>query len=491
MNIKSVLYVLGLILIFTSFSMALPLGVAWFYQEQEVLQAFFISFLCSLILGLVLFLFYKKDFKPRKLRHREGCAIVTFSWIVIAGFSALPYLLSGSFISLTDAYFEAMSGFTTTGATVMTNIESMPRSILLWRSQTQWLGGMGIILLSIAILPLLGVGGMQLFKAEVPGISVDKISPRISETAKTLWIVYLFFTCLQFLLLILGNMSIYDALCHTFSTISTGGFSPKNSSIEHYNSLYIEVVITVFMLLGGINFILLYKAFHKQFKQIFSDIELRTYFGILGVSILLISGSLYYEELGSGSAHFDSLSHSLRIAIFQVVSIMTTTGFSSVNWESWPVFSQTILFFLMAIGGMAGSTAGGTKLIRLLVLIKHAFKELYQVIHPNAIMTIKIGNRTISREIVQSVLAFFALFLLLVVISTLLLTAMGVDFTTALSATLTSTGNVGPGLNLVGPAHNFAFLPVAGKWILILCMLLGRLEIYTAFVLFMPAFWKK
>lgn len=494
LHFSSIFHVIGLILTFTSLSLVLPLITAFIFGETQAQFAFAVSLVIAAVLGLGLYFPLKPNFDPKLLRQREACFIVTFSWLTLAAMAALPYILTGSFASdlpyawlhsITNAYFEAMSGMTTTGASVVNNIEGLPKSILLWRSETQWLGGMGIILLSIAILPLLGVGGMQLFKAEVPGVSVDKISPRISETAKSLWMLYIILTVSEFILLLFGKMSIFDALCHSFSTLSTGGFSSKNISVEHYSSLYIEMVITVFMFFGGINFVLIFKATQRQFREIFRDVELRVYVILIALVLFLVSLNLVQQ------GNYENLLTAARYAIFQIVSVVTTTGFSSQNWESWPVFSQTLLLAIMVLGGMAGSTAGGAKLIRLVILIKYAIRELHLIIHPRAVISIKLSNHPISREIIRSVLAFFAIFSLILVLSTLALTMMGLDLVTSFSAVLTSISNVGPGLNLVGPGHNFYALPMAAKWILVGCMLLGRLEIYTGIVLFLPAFWKK
>ncbi len=494
LHFSSIFYVIGLILAFTSLSLTLPLITAIFYGENKAMWSFILTMIIGLVLGASLYFPLKPQFNARALRQREACFIVTFSWLVLAMLSALPYLLSGSFNvegpfgplqAFTNAYFESMSGLTTTGASVVNDIQGLPKSILLWRSETQWLGGMGIILLSVAILPLLGVGGMQLFKAEVPGISVDKLTPRISETAKSLWMLYVILTGFEFILLVMGKMPVFDAACHAFSTLSTGGFSPKNISVEHYDSLYFEIVMTVFMFCGGLNFVLIYKAFQGKLLSVISDMEFRVYAFLIFLSLALISTNLWF------SGTYGSILQAARYAIFQIVSIMTTTGFSSQNWESWPAFSQSLLLALMLLGGMAGSTAGGAKIIRLVILLKYAVRELQMIVHPRAVISIKLGEHPVSREIIRSVLAFFAIFSLLLIFGTLALTGLGVDMLTAFSAVLTSVGNVGPGVNLVGAGHNFHDIPILGKWILIICMLLGRLEIYTAFVLLLPAFWKK
>lgn len=493
LHFASVFYVIGLILACTSIGLLLPLVIAFLYQETQGQIAFGITIATSLVVGLGLFFSLKPHFNPRALRQREACFIVTFAWILIAGLAAMPYMLTQSFAAtgplawfeiFTNSYFEALSGLTTTGASVVNDIPALSKSILLWRSESQWLGGMGIILLSIAILPLLGVGGMQLFKAEVPGISVDKLTPRISDTAKSLWLLYVLLTLAEFFLLCY-KMTPFDALCHAFSTLSTGGFSPMAASVEDYHSAYVDYVITAFMFMGGVNFVLIYKLFQGKLKEIWSDLEFRVYGVVILVVGILITGNLLHEGV------FVSAADATRHALFQIVSVATTTGFSSQNWESWPVFSQTLLLTLMIGGGMAGSTAGGAKLIRLVILFKYAWRELQTIIHPRAVISIKLGGHPVSRDVLRAVLSFFTLMSFLLVAGTLSLTAMGVDFSTAFSAVLTSVSNVGPGINLVGPGHNFEALPMLAKWVLVFCMLLGRLEIYTAFVLLVPDFWRK
>ncbi len=493
LHFASVFYVIGLILACTSVGLLLPLITAFLYEEVQGQIAFGITIATSLVIGLGLFFSLKPHFDPRALRQREACFIVTFAWVAIAGLAAMPYMLTGSFVAtgpwgwleiFTNSYFEALSGLTTTGASVVNDIPGLSRSILLWRSESQWLGGMGIILLSIAILPLLGVGGMQLFKAEVPGISVDKLTPRISDTAKSLWLLYVLLTLAEFFLLCF-KMSPFDALCHAFSTLSTGGFSPMGASVEDYHSAYVDLVITAFMFMGGVNFVLIYKLFQGKLRDIWADQEFKVYAVMILLVLGLITGNLLHEGV------FTHAADATRHALFQIVSVATTTGFSSQNWETWPVFSQTLLLTLMIGGGMAGSTAGGAKLIRLVILFKYAWRELLTIIHPRAVISIKLGGQPVSRDVLRAVLAFFTIMSFLLISGTLALTAMGIDFSTSISAVLTSISNVGPGINRVGPGHNFEGLPILAKWILLFCMLLGRLEIYTAFVLLVPDFWRK
>ncbi|MCD6580359.1 MAG: TrkH family potassium uptake protein, partial [Desulfuromusa sp.] len=422
---------------------------------------------------------------PQELTVREGFAVVTFGWTIFAVFGALPYLISGAIVSPLDAIFETMSGFTTTGSTILTEIEALPQSLLFWRSLTQWLGGMGIIVLSLAILPMLGVGGMQLFKAEVPGPTADRLKPRIQDTAKMLWGVYFLLTVVETLLLMVGGMSFFDALCHSFTTLATGGFSTQNSSIAAYNNSYIDGVITLFMILAGINFALHFQVLRGKAKEFFHSEELRVYLGIILVATVIImifnwSGGIYRP-----------FGENLRYSIFQVSSIMTTTGFATADYELWLVLPQYILVLLMFIGGCAGSTGGGMKVARILLLFKHAQVQVFRLIHPRAIRLVKLGNHPVDKDVLQSILGFFALFIGVFVVGSLLVAASGMDLVSAGGAVVACLSNIGPGLGTVGPVDNFAHVPGFGKSVLIVCMLMGRLELFTVLVLFFPSFWHK
>jgi trk system potassium uptake protein TrkH len=397
---------------------------------------------------------------------------------------AIPFLLSDSIPHFTDAYFESLSGFTTTGASILKDIERLPPSILLWRSITQWLGGMGIIVLSIAILPFLGIGGMQLYKAEIPSPVVDKLKPRISDTAKTLWKVYILITALQVGLLLAGGMSLFDAVCHTFCTMPTGGFSPKNASIAHYNSPYFDAVIIVFMLLAGINFSLHYRLLRGESTVFGRDPECRLFLSLVGIFILLVTFDIY------GSV-YDSITTAFRYAAFQVSSIITTTGFVTADYDQWPSLSRNLLILCMFLGGMAGSTGGGMKTMRIMLLAKHAYQEIFRIIHPHAVTTVKLGGKAVPADILSSIWGFFVLYLGIFVISALIMAALGLDVISAFSSVAACIFNVGPGLGSVGPVQNYLHVPFLGKWVLIFCMLLGRLEIYTVIVLLMPEFWRK
>ena len=398
-------------------------------------------------------------------------------------FGALPFSFSGTFPSFTDSYFESLSGFTTTGASVLTEIEGVDKAVLLWRSTTQWLGGMGIIVLSIAILPFLGVGGMQLYKAEVPSPVVDKLKPRIAETASLLWKLYVAITAFQVCLLLLGGMTLFDAVNHAFCTLPTGGFSTKNTSVAYYNSTYIDMVIVFCMLLAGINFSLHYRLINNRKNTYWGDTECRFFLITTAVCVLFVTLDIYgsvYSDIGSA----------LRFASFQVSSIITTTGFATADYEQWPALSQIILFVCMFIGASAGSTGGGIKCMRLWLLLKHAYIELIRIIHPHAVIQMKLGGKPVSQEVMKSIWGFFVLYIGLFVLASLIMASLGLDLVTAFSSTAATIGNIGPGLGMVGPADNYAFINPVGKWVLCMCMLLGRLEVYTVMVMLLPEFWR-
>lgn len=481
MHLRFLFHILGLLNLFFGMTLLLPLLVAVIYREEDA-WAFFFSLVISLVIGGGLFLTMKSP--KREIGHKEGFAIVGLGWLFVAFFGALPYFFSDTLSFFADAFFESMSGFTTTGATVLTEIEKASHSMLFWRCFTQWLGGMGIILLSIAILPFLGVGGMQLYKAEGGGPVTDKLKPRIGETAKILWKVYLLFTVIEIILLRAGGMSFYDAVCHSFSTMASGGFSTRNISVEAYHSAYIEGVICVFMFLTGVNFALHYKCLTGEYRAMLKDDEFKFYSSIVIISIAAIGISLIQAE-GFG------LAKAFRYSTFQVLTILTSTGFSSTNFERWPEFCRYYLFALMFIGGCIGSTSGGIKMLRIHLLFKQGYRELYRLIHPRAVVHVKFNSRKISGEIMDSIWGFFFLYLFIFVLASAMLTLLGMDMLSAATGVATCMGNIGPGLGSVGPYDNFSHLPALGKWVLSACMILGRLEIYTLLVLFIPEFWKK
>ncbi|KAA3606425.1 MAG: TrkH family potassium uptake protein [Calditrichaeota bacterium] len=466
--------------------MVFSLAWAFYFDEKETINAFLWTIGLTLIPG---FLVWKFTPKPEHdLKVREGFVIVALGWILCTFFGSLPFYISGAIPNFTDAFFETMSGLTTTGATILTEIEGMDNGLLFWRSFLHWLGGMGIILLSLAILPLLGIGGMQLYKAEVPGPTKDKVTPRLKDTAKILWQVYLVITIFQAVCLQLAGMTFFDALCHSFGSIATGGFSTKNASIAAFNSPIIEYLLTAFMFMAGVNFALHYKALSTK-KYLLYWFDKETLFYTLVIAFVTIVASLMIALRGDITS-LANLEESFRHSIFQVVSIMTTTGYGTDDFELWPFFPQALLFIMMFIGGCAGSTSGGIKGIRILLLLKHARIELRKLVHPNGVFVVRYGKNTIQPEIVTSVLSFFLIFMVTFVGASLVLAALGLDLLTAFTASIACLASIGPGFGTVGPTENFAHIPMIGKWVLSLCMLMGRLELYTILILFSRTFWR-
>ena len=465
-------------LVITGLSMLIPIVISWSFSEPD-LSGHLQSMIICLVVGIPFWLITRRS---RALNSKDGFAIVSFAWLIVAFAGSLPFYLSGTIPNFTDAWFEAMSGVTTTGATIIGNpttlpnlpngIESMPHGILFWRSFLQWIGGMGIIVFTIAILPLLGVGGVQLFKAEVPGPVADKIRPRVKETAKILWMVYVGFTFLQFLLLGFAGMPWFDSICHAFTTMPTGGFSTQNASIAAYSNPLIHYVIIFFMFIAGVNFTLHFRAITGNFKSYFKDYEFKVYFFILFFATTFIFFNISYSEL--------DLSHNtFRISLFQSLALMTGTGYANANYELWPFFSQLLLFFMMFFGAMGGSTSGGLKIARVILLIKYAASETRRMLHSRAIIPIRIGDRTISDDVIRNTLGFFLIYLSFFVMTALVLTALNFDFLSSLSAAASAIGNVGPAFGAFGPTDNYALLHPIGKWMMTFCMLLGRLEIFT------------
>jgi trk system potassium uptake protein TrkH len=481
MRWRFTLYVVGLLTFFFGLTMMVPLLTSVYFRDTTVIPLL-VAMAVTLMAGGVLFGIFRR-YKTDQINQREGMGIVTLSWMSVSFFGALPFVLAPEGLGFTDAVFESVSGFTTTGASVLTNIEAFPKSLLLWRGFIQWLGGMGIIVLSIAILPLVGVGGMQLYKAEVPTPVPDKLKPRIRETAVILWQVYLLFTAMEVVLLMVAGMSFFDAVCHAFTTLPTGGFSTRNASIAHFQSVPVDVIIIVFMLLAGINFSLHYQLLRGRPLIFWKDAECRFFFCIVAVLVLLVSIDTFGDV-------YDSIFDALRYSAFQVVSIVTTTGYATADYVKWPAMSQLVIFFCMFLGACAGSTGGGMKCLRIMLCIKYGYKELFGLIHPHAVSHIKIDGKPVPREVIHSILGFLALYIGLFVLAAIFLGALGVDFTTALGATASAIGNVGPGFGQVGPVENYAQIPAMGKWLLAWCMLLGRLEVYTVIILLVPEFWR-
>ncbi|WP_053406675.1 TrkH family potassium uptake protein [Persicobacter sp. CCB-QB2] len=479
-HFRSIIHIMGLLLVINSIFMLTALPFSFYFEDDQhwaILMAVLIT-ACSG--GLAFFLTLGRE---RIVKKRDVYIIVTFGWVLMALSATLPYLLSGSIHSLTDAFFECVSGYTTTGASILSDIEAVPPSILYWRSLTQWLGGMGIIVLTVAILPLIGVGGMQLFVAEAPGISADKLRPRITDTAKRLWLIYIGLTATEMVLLRVFGMTWYDALNHSLTTMATGGFSTKNASIAHYPSPWIQYTIVLFMFFAGTNFSMMYFGFQGKLKKVWANDEFRAYF--LSIVILSIISGLYV-----GINVYDDLELGMRDVTFQLVSLITTTGFVSADYTSWAPSLTIMCFILLFVGGSAGSTAGGIKTVRHLILAKNGWLDLKRQLHPAAVIPVRLNGKAVSGEISYTVLAFVIIFLFIFVVGAMLLAMTGLDLLTAMGASATSLGNVGPGIGKVGPVDNFAWLPPAAKWICSVLMLLGRLELFTVLLLFTPFFWR-
>ncbi|WP_094228719.1 TrkH family potassium uptake protein [Methanolobus psychrotolerans] len=478
MRANVVLGVLGPILWLLAGFMVFPLLVAVYYGES--LHIFVFPLIITVLLASFFTLFFKR--KEEEWNLKEGFFIVAFGWLLAAMIYSLPYILEG--VPPINALFESMSGVTATGATALKDIESHSKSLLFWRSMTQWLGGMGIIMLFIAILPKLGVAGRQMFRAEVPILQEEKLRPRIRGTAKILWLVYVVLTATEFIILSIAGLSPYDAITHTFTSISCSGFSPYSDSIAAFGNPLVELVLMVFMFLGGANFALHYKTIFSDRKSLVNDQEFRFYFIIIAVATLLLALMLFSSEVYS-------LADAFRYSSFHVISILTTTGYATADFNMWPDSSRFILFLLMFIGGCAGSTSGGFKVVRLLLLLKHANNALFKAIHPKAVKPIRFNNKIIPEEIISSIVSFLVIYIVIYFASSTLLVFMGMDIITALSASIATLGNVGPGLGLVGPMESFDNIPDLGKLILTANMWIGRLEVFTVMVLLTPAFWKK
>jgi trk system potassium uptake protein TrkH len=480
-NFKQIASFSGLLLIINGIFMFLCLPFSIYYNEP--IYPLGLSGLITLLVGGTIWFFNRKN-ENKELKKKDGYLVVIVGWLTMSLFGTFPFLLSGEISNFTDAFFETISGFTTTGASVLTDIESVSKGILFWRSLTQWIGGMGIIVLAVAILPILGIGGMQLFIAEAPGLSPDKMKPRIKEVAKRLWFIYISLTMLEMVLLMFGGMGFYDAINHALTTMATGGFSTKNDSIAHFDSAYIQYVITFFMFLAGTNFTITYYGLKGKFAKAWSNEEFRNYVIIIITLSVCISFFVF-------SSKWEGFEKSFRDSIFQVVSIITTTGFVSADYTAWAPFLTIIFFLLMFVGASAGSTAGGVKIIRHTLLFKNSFLEMKRQLHPSAVIPVRLNNQAVSRDITYNVLAFVMIYLLIYGVGVFLISFTGVDFDTALGAVATCLGNIGPGLGSVGPVNNFAHITPFGKWLLAALMLLGRLELFTVLMLFNPNFWKK
>lgn len=480
MKLRHLVHVVSLMLMAVSAALAVTAVVAFLYGDGDGV-AFLIATAIPLAIG---YGGYRSTGIVRDLSVREGYAVVAFAWVIIGLAGARPFLLTGVVESPVAAVFESISGFTTTGATVFGDIEALPHGILLWRSFTQWLGGMGIIVLGIAILPYLGVGGMQLFRAEVPGPTPERLQPRIAQTAKLLWYVYAGMTAAQVTLYLIGGLSLFDAVTHAFSTMSTGGFSPKSASIAAFDSAFVQYVTIGFMFLAGVNFALHYRAVSSRGRIYMRDAEFRFYATVLLGAAVLVAGVVLAAGAGEGGGE-----RVVRDALFQVVSIGTTTGFVTRDYELWPLGAQLVLLGLMFVGGMSGSTGGGVKTVRIHVLMRHVVAELKKSVHPRAVVATRVGPKVVGESVLLNVLAFLLLFVILYGAGVLVLALLGNDLPTAVGASAAAIGNIGPGLGEVGAVDNYGWMGGGSHLVLMFLMVVGRLEIFTILLLFHPDLW--
>ena len=479
-HFKAISHILGMLMLLNGLFMACVLPVSWYYGDGDFTSILMSSAICGNI-GLLIWGITRNV--KKELAKRDGYIIVTFGWIILGITGALPFILSETIPSISGAIFETFSGYTTTGASVINDIEALPAGIMLWRSMTQWIGGMGIIVLTVAILPMFGVGGMELFMAESPGPSSSKIHPKITDTAKRLWILYVLLTILETILLKVAGMSWIDAVNHSFTTMSTGGFSTKNASIAAFNSSAIEYIITAFMLIGGVNFSMIYFILKGSFKKVLENEEFKTYLGIVIGFTIVITLALTLNQNSTWEESF-------RKSMFQVVTIVTTTGFSTANYTVWAPFAYLLILFLMFTGGSAGSTAGGVKIVRHIIIFKNGYTEFKRLLHPRAVIPVRLNKRGVDQKTVHNVLAFFFIYIFIFILGALVISAFGHDIVTSAGASIACLGNIGPGIGGVDPSHNFAFFSDGAQLFLSFLMLLGRLELFTVLILLTPAFWK-
>ena len=480
-NFKTVIRIIGILLLLETIMLLVCAGVSLYYREED-LAAFCISAGITAGIGLLLALLGKNG--KHQLTRRDGYVLVSFTWMAFSILGMFPFYISGCIPSITNAFFETMSGFSSTGATILDDIEALPHGLLFWRSMMQWIGGVGIIMFTIAILPIFGVNGLQVFAAEASGPTHDKVHPRIGVTAKWIWSIYAGLTCLLTILLMAGGMDWFDSVCHAFTTISTGGFSTKQASIAYYNSPYIEYVLSVFMFVSGINFMLLLLFFTRKFKKAIHDVELEWYFWSVVFFTVVIAVILYHTQpMGPEEA--------FRQSLFQVVSLHTSTGFATNDYMLWPAVTWGLLTIVMLMGACAGSTTGGLKCIRMVILAKIARNEFKHILHPNAVLPVRLNKQVVPPTIQATVLAFCFIYAVISIISVLIMMSLGIDFLESVGCVISSIGNMGPGLGETGPAFSWNALPDPAKWLLSFLMLLGRLELFTVLLLFTPEFWRK
>ncbi|NLM27107.1 MAG: TrkH family potassium uptake protein [Clostridiaceae bacterium] len=480
MNIRLIIKNLSIVICIEALCMLFPFLIALIYGQNDAM-AFLLSALITFCAGLLML---TTKVKTNNFYTRDGFAVVALSWIFVSVFGSLPFLLSGTIPSPVNAFFETVSGFSTTGATILDNVETLPRGIIFWRSFTQWMGGMGVLVLTAAVLPSAGASFYHVLKAESPGPNPEKLVPKIGQTAKILYSIYIVLTSFLVILLLIAGMPLYDALVHAFATAGTGGFSSKTLSIGAYGSVFIDVIITVFMFLFGINFTLYYHTLKGNFRSFFKNEEFRFYIGLVFASIIAITLNLVLNG-------FYSFGEGLRHSAFQVNSIISTTGYSTTDFNLWPVFSKFILVMLMFIGPSAGSTGGSVKCIRFLLLFKIIKRELAKIIHPRVVHTVMIAGKAVDETTLWGTMAFFFIYIIIFVISSLIVALDGKDLISSVTAVITSIGNIGPGLGIIGPMGNYSGFSDLSKIVLSFCMIAGRLEIMPLLVLFSPAAWKR
>jgi trk/ktr system potassium uptake protein len=493
LNYKIIFHFLGLLSLFNGGFMLLAALMSLIYKDGVTSQITYAGLIVILLGGLTMLATRNPN---KEMGKREGYIVVAFGWLIMSLSGTLPYIFTETIPNFTNAFFETMSGYTTTGSTILNDIEVLPEGVLFWRSLTHWIGGMGIIVLAIAILPLLGIGGMQLFAAEAPGPSADKLHPRITDTAKRLWLIYFGYTLAETILLQVAGMTFFDAINQSMCTLSTGGFSTKNASLAYWNDQpMIQYIVIVFMFLAGTNFVLSYFAFKGKIYKIIKDEEFKLYFKFIIIFTIIAACIIYFNA----DAAISSINHpmvlgkaesSFRHALFQVLSIITTTGFVTADYTLWTSFLMVFFFGLMFLGGSAGSTSGGVKVVRHLLMIKNGFIEFKRTLHPNAVLPVRYNKKSISGDIVFNILAFFILYMLSFIVGALGFSMLGLDFESSIGVAASSLGNVGPALGDFGPVDNFYNMPTLGKWWCSFLMLIGRLELFTVLILFTPFFWR-
>ncbi|WGK70239.1 TrkH family potassium uptake protein [Candidatus Haliotispira prima] len=486
MNFRTLFLGLSALMFIISLVMLVPLAVALIYGETHLLSAFLVPMSAGILLfGTVLWVLSRQRKLNKALVPRDALLLVSFSWFFVSALSALPFVLSGEIPGFVDAFFEIISGYTTTGASILNDIEKLSKGLLFWRAMTHWLGGMGFIVLTIALFPLLGIGGAQLMRAEAPGPNLDKVTYRINDTAKILWLIYTILTFVEIILLYLGGMDLFDSVAHSFATMATGGYSTKNLSIGAFRSPYIRWVITIFMILAGCNFMMFYHVFGRKFDKIRRNTELKVYLSIIVLCSLAIALVLKLQYQPD-----QTFAASLSDASFQVASILTTTGFASVDYGRWPESAKVLLFLLMFVGGSAGSTAGGVKVVRVICLFKKSLLELRHMLKPRDFFHVVVNGRSMNSLVLASIIGFLILYVILLLLTTMVLAFFGSDLLTSFTGALAVLGNIGPGFGSLGPSMNYGNLHPVVKVFLSVVMVIGRLEIYTVLVLFMPRFWR-